>query len=37
MGKFVADLSFSYIQWKLIEEIEKNNISINEIDVIWLK
>lgn len=36
-GKFVSDLSFSYMQWKLIEELEDDNINARQIDEDLLK
>mmetsp|Transcript_24585 Transcript_24585/g.38154 ORF Transcript_24585/g.38154 Transcript_24585/m.38154 type:complete len:357 (-) Transcript_24585:2032-3102(-) len=31
-NSFFCDLSFSYITWRLIEQLEKNEISIDELD-----
>lgn len=32
LGKFVSDLSFSYLQWKLIEEVERGQRSCKDLD-----
>ena len=31
-GKFVADLSFSYLHWNLMEKLESGQITIDQID-----
>ena len=36
-GKFVSDICFSYMQWKLIEDIEKDSVNLKHMDVSALK
>ena len=32
-GRYVADLSFSYLHWSLIEKLQDSNIQVDEIDL----
>ena len=31
-GKFVADLSFSFLHWNLIEQLESGKLKVEQID-----
>lgn len=32
-GRYVADLSFSYLHWSLMEKLEKGQILVDQIDL----
>ena len=36
-GKFVADLSFTFLHWKLIDDLEAEKLSLEDIDEMMLK